>query len=192
MRRRYWIKKLRKLTKRIIQTCHGCQRFHTTAYVAPILGRLPPDRTNRRWSFQVIGLGFAGPMIYKRKKDSLKLFNILLITCILSWAVHLELVGSRKIEEFIRAFKRFVGRRRRYTGITPRPLKQQHLRSSFLEIRIYSRLLGGKLYHLVIQPQWSPMVRGGVGWGISLNEWLVWWDSVYTKLLERLTYPSKD
>ena len=42
-----------------MRICHGCRRFHTTAYVAPIPGQLPPDRTNGRLSFQGIGLDFA-------------------------------------------------------------------------------------------------------------------------------------
>ena len=52
-------------------------------------------------------------MIYKRKKDSLKQAYILLITCSLSRAVHLQLVDNQKIDEFITTFKRFVARRGR-------------------------------------------------------------------------------
>ena len=52
-------------------------------------------------------------MIYKGKKDSLKQVYILLITCGFCRAAHLELVRSQKIEESIRAFKRFVARQRR-------------------------------------------------------------------------------
>ena len=46
--RRYWISKLRQLTKRIIRTCHGCRRFRKTVYVAPIPGQITPGRTNGR------------------------------------------------------------------------------------------------------------------------------------------------
>ena len=56
IQRRCSIPNLRQLTKRIIRTCHGCRRFRTTVYVAKIPGQLPPDRTNGRQSFQVIGL----------------------------------------------------------------------------------------------------------------------------------------
>ena len=118
IRRSYWIPKLRHLTKRIIQTLNGCRRFHATAYVAPIPGQLPPDRTNGRRSFQVIGLDFAGPITYEGKKDSLKQAYVFLITCSLSRAAHIELVGSQKIEEFIREFKRFVARRGKRTRRT--------------------------------------------------------------------------
>ena len=36
IRRKYCIPKLRQLIKMIIRTCHGCWRFHATAYVDPI------------------------------------------------------------------------------------------------------------------------------------------------------------
>ena len=111
IRRSYWISKLIQLTKRIIWTCHGCRRFHATAYAAPISGQLPPGRTNGRRSFQVIGLDFAGPIIYKGRKDSPKQAYVFLITYSLSRAVHRVLVGNQKMEEFIRAFKRFMERR---------------------------------------------------------------------------------
>ena len=113
IRRRYWIPRLRQLTKRIIEKCHGFWRFHATAYVASIPGQLLSDRTNERRSFQVTELDFAGLIIYKGRKDSLKQACILLITCSLNRAVLIELVGSQKIEEFIRALKHFVARRGR-------------------------------------------------------------------------------
>ena len=118
-----------------MRTCHGCHTFRTTAYVAPIPGQLLPERTNGCRSVQVIGLDFAGPMSYKGKKDSLKQAYILLITCSLSRAVYLELVGSQKIEEFIRAFKRFIVRRGRPERIysdNANTQHQQQLRASQL------------------------------------------------------------
>ena len=61
----------------------------------------------------MIGVDFAGTMIYKGRKDSLKQPCILLITYSLNRAVHLELVGIQKIEEFIRTLKPFLARRGR-------------------------------------------------------------------------------
>ena len=66
------MRKLRQLTKRIIWTCHGCWRFHVTAYVAPIPGQLSPGRTNGCQSFQAIGLDFMGPNIYKGRENLLQ------------------------------------------------------------------------------------------------------------------------
>ena len=118
MQRRYWIPKLRQLT------CHGCRRFHTTACVAPIPGYLLPDRTNGRRSFQVVGLEFAGPMIYKGKKDSLKQASSSRKSSI-GWSSK-----DRRIHKII---KRFVVRRGRPERIYSDNAKQQQVGSSLLE-----------------------------------------------------------
>ena len=66
-RGRYWIPKLRQLTKRIIKDCYGCKRYHLKPYETPPPGQLTKDRTSRNREFQVIGLNFAGPIICKRE-----------------------------------------------------------------------------------------------------------------------------
>ena len=79
----------------------------------PVPGQLSTDKTNGYGAFQTVGLDYAGPILYKEKTKNLKKAYILLITCSLSRAVHLELVQSQKLEEFIICFKRFVARRGR-------------------------------------------------------------------------------
>jgi hypothetical protein len=41
IRQRYWIPRLRQSTKKVIASCHGCKRFHVTAYHNPPVGNLP-------------------------------------------------------------------------------------------------------------------------------------------------------
>ena len=113
IRSRFWIPKLRQLTKSVIYRCHGCRRFRATAYVPPIPGKLPTDRTSGNHAFQTIGLDYAGPIYYKRKKKSARKAYILLFTCSLSRAIHLELVRTQTLEEFQISFKRFIARRGR-------------------------------------------------------------------------------
>ena len=45
----------------------------------------------------MIGLDYAGPTIYKGRKELLKQADILLITSSLRRAAHIELVGSQEI-----------------------------------------------------------------------------------------------
>ena len=45
IREKYWIPRLRGLTKRVINECHGCKRFHVTALANPPTGNLPKERT---------------------------------------------------------------------------------------------------------------------------------------------------
>ena len=45
VRERYWVPKLRSLTKAIRSKCNGCKRFRATAVAIPAPGLLPEDRT---------------------------------------------------------------------------------------------------------------------------------------------------
>ena len=65
--KKFCILKLHQLTKRVIQKCYGCKRFQVVACPAPVVGDLPHDRTSGSRQFQVIGIDFAGPLIYIKK-----------------------------------------------------------------------------------------------------------------------------
>ena len=56
--------KLRQLTKHVIRKCYRCKRFQVVASPAPAVGDLPHDRKSGSRQFQVIGVDFAGPLIY--------------------------------------------------------------------------------------------------------------------------------
>ena len=138
----------------------------------------------------MIGLNFAGPMIYKGRKDSLKQAYILLITCSLSRAVHLELVGSQKIEEFIRAFRCFVATRGRPERIYPDNANTFKAAATWIKSIRKSEFIHDYLAENHIT--WQLNLSKAPWWGISLNEWLVWWSCIYTKLLESLIFPGKN
>lgn len=67
VREYYWVPRLRRLTKNIVKSCHGCRRFRVQAYTSPPPGNLPRDRTEGQTPFQVIGVDFAGPLRYQKK-----------------------------------------------------------------------------------------------------------------------------
>ena len=67
VRESYWIPKLRQLTKRIIRRCHGCIRFRAVALAKPPTAPLPTDRMEGYRPFQVIGIHFAGPIMFRIK-----------------------------------------------------------------------------------------------------------------------------
>ena len=70
---------------------------------------LPEDRVKKSPPFSVIGIDHAGPLFCSDTSNR-KLY-ILLFTCAVVRAVHLELVDSLSLEDFILVFKRFVVRR---------------------------------------------------------------------------------
>ncbi len=62
IRQRYWIPRLRRLTKRVTRGCYGCKRFQVQAYADPPTASLPLERTTGSTPFKVIGVDFAGPI----------------------------------------------------------------------------------------------------------------------------------
>ncbi|XP_028415553.1 uncharacterized protein LOC114538695 [Dendronephthya gigantea] len=113
IRERYWVPKLRRLVKQVRSKCHGCVRFRSRAYQRPPPGRLPPTRTQGTTPFQVLGVDFAGPIRYKTKAKAEKKSYLVLYACSLTRAVHLELLKSLEVVEFIPSLKRLIARRGR-------------------------------------------------------------------------------
>ena len=113
IRQRYWIPRLRQSTKKVIASCYGCKRFQVTAYHNPPVGNLPLDRTVGSTPFEVLGVDYARPLIYKINKTKDGKAYILLFACSLTRSIHLELLRDQTIENFIKSFKRFIARRGR-------------------------------------------------------------------------------
>jgi hypothetical protein len=117
IREEYWIPRLRRLTKRVIKSCSGCKRFLARALASPPPGLLPKERTQGTTAFEVVGVDFAGPIRYRRKKTQEGKSYLVLFACSLSRALHLELLLSLETAEFLGALKRFIARRGRPTKI---------------------------------------------------------------------------
>ena len=113
IRSTFWIPSLRQLTKYIIRNCYGCKRHYAVPYPQPKPGPLPKDRSEAAMPFQIIGTDYAGPIYYRTKSKKESKAYILLFSCSLSRAVHLELTPNLTTNEFIKCFKRLIARRGR-------------------------------------------------------------------------------
>ena len=113
VREKYWIPRLRQLTKSVRYRCNGCKRFQAIAFPAPPQGNLPIDRTRGSRGFQVIGLDYAGPIYYMNNKRRVLKSCLLLYCCSLTRAVYIDLLTNQKADTFITSLKRFVARRGR-------------------------------------------------------------------------------
>ena len=111
VREKYWIPRLRRMTKKVRSSCNGCKRFQTTAFTKPPTGNLPKDRTEGSRPFQVIGVGYAGPFIYKKRGGKEGKGYLLLVGCSLTRAVYLEVLPDLSTNEFMHSFKTFIARR---------------------------------------------------------------------------------
>ena len=90
----YWIPTLRRLTKSVVRKCYGCKRFNSLPYPGVKPGPLPNDRTEQAMSFQVIDTDFAGPIYDRTKTKKESKAYILIFSCSVSRAVHLELISN--------------------------------------------------------------------------------------------------
>ncbi|UYV67831.1 hypothetical protein LAZ67_5002175 [Cordylochernes scorpioides] len=108
----YWILNSRRSIRSVVSQCAKCRRFSSKPVkTAPI--HLPHDRVRDATAFEILGVDLAGPLYLKNKTKAC----IVLFTCAVFRAIHLELVTSLSTEAFIQALRRFIARRGRPTVI---------------------------------------------------------------------------
>ena len=108
LRNSFWIVSVRTMAKKICKQCFDCQRQEARP-VEQVVSPLPEDRVKRSPPFSVVGIDHAGPLFCS--DISGKKLYILLFTCAVIRAIHIELVDSLSLEDFLLAFKRFSARR---------------------------------------------------------------------------------
>ena len=108
VRKSYWVFGLRRIAKRVKRMCVSCQRQDSAACTQS-MAPLPEERVNPAVPFAVTGLDHAGPLYCC---DTLrKKYWVLLFTCGVVRAVHLELVDALSTYDTVLAFRRLVVRR---------------------------------------------------------------------------------
>ena len=108
LRGKFWIVSVRPMAKRVVKFCVTCQR-HNSRPLSQVTAPLPTDRLTQSPPFSVTGVDYAGPL-YCSNTDGKKHY-VLLFTCGVTRAIHLELVDSLNLDDFLLAFRRFVSRR---------------------------------------------------------------------------------
>ncbi|GFT08812.1 integrase catalytic domain-containing protein [Trichonephila clavipes] len=108
LRKSYWILKGRKTIKEVIKTRIICKRFNAKP-ISVSEGLLLQVRVRDAAVFEIIGLDLAGPLILKNGEQKW----ILILTCALYRAIHLELLASVSTESFLLGLRRFIARRGR-------------------------------------------------------------------------------
>ena len=91
LRANYYIFVVRNTCNTVIKQCINCQRHHSrpcSQKVAP----LPKNRVTQAPSFYICGLNYAGPLFCVDCPS--QKFYILLFTCAVIRAIHVELTNS--------------------------------------------------------------------------------------------------
>ena len=108
LRDRYWIIHARTIAFNVQKACVRCQRHDSRCIQQPPCP-LPVARINEAPPFSVSGLDYAGPLFCSDYSDHE--FYILLITCAVTRAVHIELTDSLNLSDCMLALRRFCARR---------------------------------------------------------------------------------
>lgn len=110
IRYNYWIPQGRAVVRSVLRSCLVCRRHEGGPYKMPPMPPLPKSRVRSAIPFSRTGLDYLGPMFIKSGEE-LKKCWICLFTCLVTRAVHLELVQDMTTEEFLLALRRFVSQR---------------------------------------------------------------------------------
>lgn len=99
--------------KRIIRNCTTCFRFNNHT-AQQIMASLPLDRVDICRPFYKVGVDFGGPFLIKasslRKSPQMKVY-IAVFVCMVTKAIHIEVVTGLSTDLFLLTLKRFTSRR---------------------------------------------------------------------------------
>ena len=108
-RMKYWMPRARGTVKRLLNGCIFCRnrRAHPTV---PLMASLPEERFDHSRPFSAVGIDYFGPLKVRKFRKTEKRF-VLLITCLSTRALHLEMACALDTDAFLMALRRFMGRR---------------------------------------------------------------------------------
>ena len=105
-RKKFWIVNGNASVKRYLSECGNCA-LDKAKPVRQLMADLPAARTAASHKvFAICGLDYFGPVNYVEGRSTRKAWG-LLFTCMASRAIHVEIVNSLSLKDFVLAFSRF-------------------------------------------------------------------------------------
>ncbi|VDO05063.1 unnamed protein product [Haemonchus placei] len=111
LRLNYWIPKGRQTVKKCLRKCLICKKWNSKPFFYPNSPPLPQARTEPSRPFLHVGIDLAGPFCVINDENGEQKRWVLLSTCMVTRAIHLEIVNNLSAAEFINGLRRFVARR---------------------------------------------------------------------------------
>ena len=161
LRNEYWILGVRRLAKSVKKKCKACKIQDAQACERPV-APLPSMSVQPAAPFSTIGVDHTG-VLYCHDLPGKKL-HVLLITCAVTRAVHLELVDSLNSQDVCLALRRMVARR----GLTSVVYSD-----NAKAFKVAPGLLDKQFGHL--SPQWEFIAPRAPWWG-------GWWERLYASM----------
>ena len=107
VRVKYWILQGRATVKTVLRNCITCRKHEGGPYQTPVMPSLPKTRVTEACPFSRTGLDYMGPIYVKTNEGTRKSWECL-FTCLVTRAIHLELMRNMSAEEFLLGFRRFT------------------------------------------------------------------------------------
>ena len=106
---RYWVIKGRSLTRSLVHRCTTSRRYEGALFCGPPPPPLPEFRVKDDPAFRYTDVDFAGPIFVQSgvSSNSVKTW-ICVFTCLVTRAVHLDIVCDLSAGTFLRCLKRFA------------------------------------------------------------------------------------
>lgn len=114
IRQRFWPLNVKTTIRKVIRSCTTCFKANPMKTVQ-LMGDLPSYRVRPAPTFSNTGVDFAGPFLVKStsvgRKPLITKSYVCLFVCMLTRAIHIELVSDLTTEAFLAALRRFTSRR---------------------------------------------------------------------------------
>ena len=111
LRGRFWVPQGRSEVKKNLHRCAVC-RNRRAAPQPPMMADMPSERFDTSRPFNTVGIDYLGPLTVRKFRKTEKRY-VLLVTCLATRAVHLEVAQSLDTDSCIMALRRFMARRGR-------------------------------------------------------------------------------
>ncbi|GFT78237.1 integrase catalytic domain-containing protein [Trichonephila clavipes] len=161
IRERFWLIKWRQTVKNILKKCLICGRFSSTSGIQ-VTAPLPALGVEQSAPFSVVGIYFRDPLY---TKDENKHY-IVLFTCAVTRALHLELVNNLTTETFLLALRRFISRRGLCSKILTDNAKT--FKKSELELKNLWKIISDptmKAFYASHKIYWQFIIKRAPWWG---------------------------
>ncbi|GFT00410.1 integrase catalytic domain-containing protein [Trichonephila clavipes] len=113
VRLKYWPIHGRNICRKVVHNCVICFKFNPKI-CSQKMGDLPKERITPEKVFNSTGIDLCGPFFiknkYQRKGPEIKVYVCIFI-CLVTKAIHLEIISDLTSQALIAALKRFISRR---------------------------------------------------------------------------------
>lgn len=114
VRQKYWPINGKQVVRSYVRKCVTCARVNPNVNIPPRMGDLPRARVAPSRPFSSVAVDYAGPFELKASQtrtNKLVKCYVCIFVCLVTKAVHIEVISDLTSEGFLSLLKRFVSRR---------------------------------------------------------------------------------